>query len=81
MKCTELKAGMRGRIIRIHMKEKERERLLTLGIYEGATLIVERNEPRNGIFVLFICGNFLMLRHRDAARIEVMADEENCVCR
>ncbi len=81
MKCTELKAGMRGRIHRIHMSEKDQKRLLVLGIYEGAPVKVERNEPRSGLLILLVCGNFLMLRHRDAEKIEVIQDEENRICR
>ncbi len=81
MKCTEMQAGKRGRILRINLKETDCRRLLTLGIYEGALFMVERNEPRSGMLIQFVCGNFLMLRYRDGEKIEVIQNEENSICR
>lgn len=81
MKLTELSEGRKGRIIRIHLNQQDCERLLAMGIFEGACIYVERNSIRNGLLVLLVYGNFLMIRHQDAANIEVIQDEEDCVCR
>lgn len=81
MKLTELKAGMKGKILRIDLNERSCERLLMLGIYEGADFSIERNQRRNGMIVLLVYGNFLMLRYQDAMKIEVIQDEEDRFCR
>lgn len=71
MKLTKTKTGVHYQIKEIHMDKQAQKKLLALGIYPGAQVMVERIGRKRNPMTILVCGNFLMVRNQDAQRIEV----------
>lgn len=71
MKLNEVQHGQICKIIKMNMKQTEIKRLLHVGIYTGGTIRMEQQGRKKKPSLLYVCGNFLMLRYEDCIRIEV----------
>lgn len=72
MKLTEAKSGKYYRILHLRLDHTKVKRLLSMGLYEGACVMIERKNVHNKVLLVYVCGNFIMLRFQDAENIEVM---------
>lgn len=71
MNLTEIQEGVLCEIVHIQLDQKAKQRLMYVGIYEGAKLCVERKSRKGKPMSIFVLGNMMMLRYQDCERIEV----------
>lgn len=71
MRLTELTQGQQARLIKIHLPQEERRRLLHLGFYECAAIRFIRKAPMGDPSIYEVCGNEIILREADAKQIEI----------
>lgn len=71
MNVMQVKQGQQCTIKKIEASKEDKRRLLSRGIYEGAILKLEKKGRKQQPSLLFVCGNFLMLREKDLKNIEV----------
>ncbi len=72
MKLTEAEIGKYYRILRVNLEHSKTKRLLSMGLYEGVCFTIERKNVHNRVLLVYVSGNFMMLRYQDAEKIEVM---------
>lgn len=77
MKLTELKIKEYAYINKINLKAHEERRLFHLGFYPGTKIRLERIAPFGDPYEFEVCGNFIILRKKDAAMIEVSRGNKN----
>lgn len=71
MKLTEAEIKKYYRITEITLDRTSEKRMISIGIYKGACISIERKSTYGKVMLLYVCGNFIMLRFQDAERIEV----------
>lgn len=72
MKLSEGKKKKEYQILTIDLPKDAKKRLSHVGIYEGAKLRIEKQGGRGRPTLLLVCGNFLMMRSVDVAKIDVV---------
>lgn len=71
MRLDQAKEHKPLRILNIKLSNDKRQRLMHMGMHEGALLEVERQSVRKKPGLYLICGNWIMLRYDDAKYVEV----------
>ena len=71
MLASELKRGQRGVVCAIHMEEADRKRLSEMGISAGASIIFRGTLLWRDPLLFETRDAMLVLRRKDARRIEV----------
>lgn len=71
MKLSVYKSGKSGRVKSIILAQEHQQRLLPIGIYKGAYIHMERQGNTHYPALLFVRGNFIMMRMEDIAAIEM----------
>lgn len=71
MKLTEAKLKKYYRIMNMDFDRTSEKRMICIGMYPGANIRIERKSEAKQVMLLFVCGNFIMLRYQEAKRIEV----------
>ena len=71
MKLNEIKVNTIVQICQIEMEEQDRKRLFFMGLYEGALIMKLQDAPLHDPALYFVSGNQIILRNKDARRIEV----------
>lgn len=77
MKITDLAQGQCCIVQTLRVRASMRQQLLSMGIYPGVRMKLERRGRKHSPLLCFVCGNFIMMREMDAQMIEV----EVCVCK
>ena len=71
MKLTELKRGESAKITKIDLNKNYTKELIALGFSYGNIVVFERNAPLGDPQQYHVAGNYIAIRKKDAAGIEV----------
>ncbi|MDL2211601.1 ferrous iron transport protein A [Erysipelotrichaceae bacterium OttesenSCG-928-M19] len=71
MKLSELKRGESAKIIKIDLNSDSVHRLISLGFSYDNTITFERSAPLGDPQQYYVAGNYIAIRKKDAAKIEV----------
>lgn len=75
MKLSELQDGQRAIICKIQLSHKDTKRLFYIGMYVGAYIEKIRKAPAGDPILFYVCGNQVILRSKDALKIDVEVKE------
>lgn len=70
MKLTMFQDGDKIQITSMDMDQDVKQRLLYLGLYQGAIIRLEKAGKKGKPFLLLVCDNLLMLRAEQICQIE-----------
>ena len=70
MKLTKYKEGQQVELTTIALAKDAKQRLMFLGIYEGAIVRIEKQGGASMPSMLLVCGNLWMIRAKDLAMME-----------
>lgn len=71
----DLKLGENARVLKIHLDEQSKLRLLNFGVYEGEKIRCVMSGPFQDPKAYLVKGTMFALRNVDALQIEVEKDE------
>lgn len=71
MKLTDAKMKKYYRITNLDFDCISEKRMICMGMYPGACISIERKNQSKAVMLVYVCGNLIMLRYRDAQGIEV----------
>lgn len=71
MKLSVYQSGYAGKVKSISLSKEHQQRLLPMGIYKGARIHMERQGNSHYPALLYVRGNFIMMRMEDIAKIDM----------
>lgn len=71
MKLSDIEKQRNVKVDAINLSYEEKQRLLSIGIYEGVFLMLFHTTRKRNTFIYFVSGNYIALRKEETDLMEV----------